>query len=260
MRFLLHLVTLAICVQAQQPAVPPAVEPGALREKLISVICPGKYTATTCTPCPEETGFAGQGTMTIGPFWRGHFRNRSKEDVIVSVGGCHGGDSLYGGSYLIEVGSGEAIWYERAIITNQCERFEFDDGRDGLVCTRGRSHLGETWEQLYEIRAEDDSPILNTVFTISDSDASGCFSDRGIADVSRGRIKSWKIIGRTLQITVMHGSGFLNQAQCKQLSTHPGQGILDRLVPVAEYRLEFQFDGRHFKPSEANPPWSLSNP
>jgi len=111
-------------------------------------------TVSGCRVCPEGTDFH---QFTVFPSgWElqsatsGHFTSANDDNLLLSGSGCDSHANNFGGSFVFTFKDGKAklIRYDNGLLTDQCHKFDFADGRNFLVCRGGFTGQGENDEDV----------------------------------------------------------------------------------------------------------------
>src|SRR5277367_2879301 len=101
-----------------------------------------------CKACPKGTDFWGQnmGAWDLGQTTVGHFTSANDADLILGGFNCDSHAQNFGGSFIFSTSSGKPklLKYDQGLITDDCHKFPFADGREFLVCKGGWSGQGES--------------------------------------------------------------------------------------------------------------------
>ena len=119
----------------------------------VRLICPAsKIThdkdgkVSGCAVCPKGTDFQGQSNAPWEMYAEtpGHFTSAKDDDLLLDGTGCDSHANNFGGTFVFKLAGGKArlLHYENGLITDQCQKFAYADGRNGLVCHGGWSGQG----------------------------------------------------------------------------------------------------------------------
>jgi len=241
---------------------PPAAAGGAAG--LLESVCPGKVLAGKAVACkgacPASTGFAG--TTEPDGWWvsavtRGHFLSPSSDDAALAMAGCEPHAANFGGTVLLtsQAGGWKMRWYKAGLITDQCHKLPREDGRDLLVCSGGWTGQGITSMSLFLIDLAAASPEEGKPFFRAEDSTGACGGmDRdhpgpiAAASIDKVAFLDRKTGGLpAISVTASFGRKAMTPAQW--------QSCIDGKLPptpVKTYNLEFQFDGREYKPVPAS--------
>ena len=193
----------------------------------------------------------------------GAFTSAGAEQRALPMTGCEPHSDNYGGMVLLERSTeGFALHrYVSGLSADQCWPVRRDDGRDLLLCERGDAHQGTAQQQLFVWDfAGSDAQLLGSdpLVSVSDSEMSGCWSERGIT-VSSTEMRAPRLSKRagqtelTVELDVREGkvtAPYL--ARCKELQAasevtlpNPKRNPRTLLAGHTE-RLVFRFDGTRF--------------
>ena len=281
------LIVLVATAALAQPSAPPKPDFPADNEvpnrvessQLLQAVCPGRVVTgkeVACqAPCPAFTGFAGDDLgWSLNSVARGHFLSPSSDDAMLSTSGCEPHTMNFGGTILLTRRSqGWAmLWYKAGVDTSLCHKLPLPTGREILVC------MGEYGAQGNETTSLNVEDLLRPtgnfmaeernghIFSVDDTtltcgDYSGDESDPG--PIIRGYIEKVTFetspgggIG-TLSIVAHHGERAMTPKEVRKCLAEQTPGIApdpaaEFLPPTKRYRINFLFDGTHFKPA----PWN----
>jgi hypothetical protein len=204
--------------------------------------------ASGCRVCPEGTDFRGDkmSQWELRSTTAGHFTAAKDDNLVLSGSGCDSHAMNFGGSFVFSVKSGvvRLLRYDQGLLTDQCHRFGYADGRDFLVCRGGWGGQGENDENVFmaDFRASGKDRVrylLSTMDTTGScgGEGAGRVQESGIAGIDFEPKDSESITGLT--ITARLGSISCTQAQRR---TEAGKSA----TPVKSYAIAFQFDGQRF--------------
>lgn len=235
-------------------------------EAAARLICPaGKLTrakdgsVSGCSVCPAGTDFRGDAGSSWDLFAKtpGHFAAANEENLVLSGSGCDSHASNFGGSFVfaLEAGKVRLMRYDKGLITDQCLKFAFADGRDGLVCRGGWTGQGYNDESVAVVSFDATGKETEKVLTRT-SDSTGTCGDDGSVTVQEAAIKDFqftaavgaegnndtsapaKITGLTITVTV-------GNVSCAQVAAE--EKTKTALNAVKSYTVQFGFDGKQFK-------------
>lgn len=224
-------------------------------EAALGVICPASQivrrkdgSASGCKACPKGTDFYG----FVNSQWEmhaetpGHFTSAKDENLLLSGTECDSHANNFGGTFVFELNAGKArlMRYAKGVITDQCVKFAYADGRDGLVCRGGWSGQGEA-DQSIQIDSftATGNPVSKTL--INAQDTTGECDDDGTQVVRESGIKDFQLeknsAGRISGLTI---TATLGSVTCSQRATEVKTG---KTAPgVKSYTIDFVFDGKQF--------------
>jgi hypothetical protein len=201
-----------------------------------------------CKSCPEGTDFFGQnmGEWELRNSLSGHFTSGHDDELLVGGFNCDSHANNFGGSFLFSLKSGkpQLLRYDNGLLTDQCHKFPFVDGREFLVCRGGWSGQGLNDSSVF--MAQFDATGKDTdalIFTTSDATAT-CVGDSTTV-VPESRIKDVKFVSKEpghmtgMAIIATHGDVTCAEAQVKPA---PGKNT----PSVKTYEIQYLFDGKKF--------------
>lgn len=230
----------------------------------VELICPaGKIThgkdgkVGGCATCPEGTDFSGQrqSKWEVYAATPGHFTSPKDDNLLIDGQGCDADASENGGTFEFAVNAGKAklIRYEKGLITDECYKFAFADGRDGLVCRDGRYLQGEGDARVFV--ASFDAAGKSAVKTLVDArDTTGTCGDDGMQLVRRWQITDIQFVrkpgsetatGQSAQITGLEIQERIGGVRCSQIAAERKTKAAPSSVKT--YTVKFIFDGKQFK-------------
>ena len=227
-------------------------------EAAVSLICPaGKMTRTKnggvsgCNVCPRETDFYGDNASNWEMYAEtpGHFASPQAENLLLSGTGCDSHANNFGGTFVfaVNVGKVRLVRYEQGLITDQCLKFGYADGRDGLVCRGGWFGQGEGDVYVFVVSfdAMGGSTHKNL---IQSTDTTGTCALDGSQLVERSEIKDLQLARKPgeASVTGLTITATLGKVKCGQLQTKSTPNA------VKTYAIEFGFDGKRFTVAEAS--------
>jgi len=215
-------------------------------EAAVSLICKAKDTThakdgkiSGCRACPEGTDFHGIGNSSWEMYAEtpGHFASAQEDNLILDGTGCDSHASNFGGSFIFSFKDGKArlMRYDKGLVTSQCHKFAYADGRNFLVCRGGWSGQGENDENLFMTSfAVSGKGAVKYLLSTTDStgtcgDDSAQVQESGIKSVTFTPADSEKITGLTV-------TAKLGTVTCARA----GKGA------TKSYSVEFLFDGTRF--------------
>lgn len=226
-------------------------------EAAIRLLCPQKNLrrgkdgqVDGCRVCPAGTGFAGMRNieLDIDAETPGHFTSAGTDNLILDANGCEPHADNFGGSYLFatEGGKTRLLRYSAGLITDQCHKFAFADGRNYLICRGGWAGQGEVDDAIYMTAfTATGKHVSNTL--LSTRDTRGECGDESQSARS-SEIKDIRFTPpNTAQITGLTITATLGNVSCGAVE-ESGKASAKRNTPaVKSYDVEFVFDGKGFK-------------
>jgi hypothetical protein len=204
--------------------------------------------ASGCKSCPQGTDFFGQnmGEWELRNSLSGHFTSAQANELLVGGFNCDSHANNFGGSFLFSLKSGkpQLLRYDNGLLTDQCHKFPFADGREFLVCRGGWSGQGLNDSSVFMAQFEATGKDADTlIFTTSDATAT-CIGDSTtvvpesqIKDVKFSSKESTQLTG--MAIIATHGDVTCTEAQVKPA---PGKNS----PSVKTYEIQYLFDGKQF--------------
>jgi len=182
----------------------------------------------------------------------GHFTSPQDDNLLLDGSGCDSHANNFGGSFMFTLKSGKPrlLHYDQGLVTSQCHKFAFSDGRDFLVCQGGWTGQGENIAIVsmssFDPTGKDVTTILftttDTTFTCGD-DPTTVVQESDIKDLKFSSKESGEITGMTI-------TAILGDVKCSQLKSEQKTGKLS--ASVKTYQIEFVFDGKRFKVAPAS--------
>jgi hypothetical protein len=225
-------------------------------EAALGVICKAKDITRSkdgkvsgCRTCPGGTDFHGE----AGSNWEmyaetpGHFTSAQDDNLILDGTGCDSHANNFGGSYLFRIKDGKAILarYNPGLITDQCHKFSYSDGRDFLICRGGWSGQGEVDENVFMSAFDSVGKGMSTTLISTSEMADGCGDDPKEV-VHESQIKDIQFVPKdSPQITGLTVIATLGDVKC---SGKPGKPA----GSAKAYPIEFLFDGKRFTAAPAS--------
>ena len=210
-----------------------------------------------CATCPRGTDFFGQGQSKweIYAATPGHFISAKDDDLLIDGQGCDADASGNGGSFVFAINAGKVklIRYEKGLITDQCFKFAYADGRDGLVCRDGSYLQGEGDERVFVTSFDATGKSLLKAL-VRARDTTGTCGGDGTQVVMRWDITDLRLVrkagsesaaGVSAQITGLVVQERIGDERCSQIATERKTKAVPSLVKT--YTVKFTFDGRQFK-------------
>ncbi len=230
-------------------------------EAAVALLCPAKDivrekdgSASGCKTCPVGTDFHnyGQSSLDIYRVMFGHFTSASDDGLLLSGSGCDSHGNNFGGSFVFSFKEGKPrlLKYANGLLTDQCYKFAFPDGREFLVCKGGWSGQGEgdayVFMASFGANGKDASTtILSTRDTtgLCSGESDDVFQSSDIQDIRFAKNESGGITGMTITAT-------LGNVTCTQNAL----AMKTKKLPasVKTHKIEFLFDGKQFKVAPAS--------
>lgn len=239
--------------QVSNAAVPPAnqadVEAAVvLLCKPADIIRSQNGNASGCKSCPQGTDFFGQnmGEWELRNSLSGHFTSAQANELLVGGFNCDSHANNFGGSFLFSLKSGkpQLMRYDNGLLTDQCHKFTFADGREFLVCRGGWSGQGlndsSVFMAQFDATGKDEDDLI---FTTSDATAT-CIGDSTTV-VPESQIKDVKFFSKELtQLTGMAIIATHGDVTCAEAQVKPAPG--KNTPSVKTYEIQYLFDGKQF--------------
>lgn len=230
------------------------------------LICPGgKVThakdgsVSGCGGCPKETDFSGNGRIAweLYAATPGHFTSAHDNNLLLDGQGCDSDASNNGGTFVfvMSVGKARLLRYEKGLITDQCQKFAYADGRDGLVC-RGGHYLQGEGDQSVFVASFLASGKSATTTLINARDTTGLCGDDGTQVVQQSKISEIQFsskapgapsgtAGESAPITGLRIKAEIGEVKCSQVAS--AQKTKAAPVSVRSYIIEYTFDGKQLR-------------
>lgn len=203
-----------------------------------------------CRVCPDGTSFAGDDASKLELYTKipGHFTSAKADNLILSTSGCEPHAANFGGSYMFAIADGKTrlVRYNAGLITDQCHKFSFTDGRDYLVCRGGWAGQGEVDDTVSMTAfTAAGKPLASTLLSIRDTrgecrDESQSARESEIKGIQFTPPESAQITGLTITAT-------LGNVSCASIERPGRSRAKAKAGAVKTYDLEFVFDGKGFK-------------
>jgi hypothetical protein len=255
----LSLTTSSVCrSQGRSPQVANTAAPAANQadvEAAVALLCkPADLirsqngNASGCKSCPEGTDFFGQnmGEWELRNSLSGHFTSAHDDELLVGGFNCDSHANNFGGSFIFSLKSGkpQLLRYDNGLLTDQCHKFSFADGREFLVCRGGWSGQGLNDSSVFMAQFDAAGKDADTlIFTTSDATAT-CVGDSTTV-VPESHINDVQFVSKEpgqvtgMAIVATHGDVTCAEAQMKP---PPGKNT----PSVKTYELQYLFDGTKF--------------
>lgn len=226
-------------------------------EAAVSAICPTRFitrakdgSASGCSACPVGTDFYGDKTSKWEMYAAspGHFTSAHDDNLILDGYGCDSHAMNFGGSFVFLLKEGakpRLLKYDQGLITDQCHKFSYADGRNFLVCRGGWTGQGESNGTVFVTSFGPTGKDTSTILMTSLDTTGTCVDDRstvvqssGISDIKFAVKDSGELTGMTIVAT-------LGKIKCSETDAKRKPGELPAAVKT--YEIEFLFDGKQFK-------------
>jgi hypothetical protein len=247
------------CFGQSKPASPtnaiaPAVAPADIEAAVAALCAPrdiirsNNGSASGCKTCPKGTQFYGQnmGEWELRNATAGHFTSARDNNLILDGFNCDSHSQNFGGSFVFTLSASKPrlLKYAMGLITEQCHKFPFADGREFLVCRGGWSGQGENTGVIFMVRFDATGKENQTnIFTTTDTKAT-C-GDVAETIVEGSNIKDTQFVikssGQMTEMTITATSGKLT---CAEANAKRAQGVDPPSVKT--YQLKYLFDGKQF--------------
>lgn len=241
-------------------------------EAAVGLICPARAitrskdgSVSGCSVCPAATDFHGYGHSSWQMYAEtpGHFTSPQDDNLLVDGTGCDSDASNRGGSFLFTLKSGKPrlLKYNQGLVTSQCHKFAYADGRNFLVCKGGRYLQGEGVEMVFMASFDADGNGV-TANLITSTDTTGTCGDDHSTVVRESDFKDIHFSpkspgspdplppGESTQIAGLAITATLGNVKCSQVAAAKTTGNLP--ASVKTFAIEFQFDGKHFNVAPAS--------
>jgi hypothetical protein len=201
-----------------------------------------------CKTCPKGTDFFGQnmGEWNLGKATVGHFTSANDTNLILGSFNCDSHAENFGGSFIFTMSSGKLklMKYDQGLITDDCHKFPFADGRECLVCKGGWSGQGENDLSIFLAKFDATGKSTQTLIFGTSNSTGTCLDDPStvvqnsdIQDIHFSTNESGTLVGMT--VTALYGN-----ISCAEASKKQSSGKLS--ASVRTYQIEFTFDGKQF--------------
>jgi hypothetical protein len=208
-----------------------------------------------CRKCPTGTGFRSDSASSWDLYAEtsGHFTSAQADDLILDGTGCDSHADNFGGSFLFSIRSGKAklLRYNPGLITEQCHKFAFADGRDYLICRGGWGGQGELDAYIFMATFDAAGKSASTTL-LSVRDTMGECSDPNqterqsdIKDIRFTPADSPQITGLTIAAT-------LGQVRCSSATSPTKANSAQHDRKMKSYDVDFAFDGKCFHVTPAS--------
>ena len=228
-------------------------------EAAVRLICPtGKTThgkdgkLSGCAVCPKGTDFHGQANTAWEMYAEtpGHFTSAKDDNLLLDGTGCDSHANNFGGTFVFSV-AGEKVrllHYENGLTTNQCQKFAYADGRNGLVCRGGWSGQGLS-ELTVFVTSFGVSGKAMTKVLVHATDTTGTCGEDKTQVVKQGGISEVNFMpGAHAAAAVVGGliiKAYTGDVKCS--IAEAAQKTRRAPASVKNYTIEFTFDGQQFR-------------
>ena len=207
-----------------------------------------------CHTCPKGTDSYGESHSNWEMYAEtpGHFISAQDDNLILDGTGCDSHANNFGGSFIFSIKDGKArlVRYDQGLVTSQCHKFAYKDGRDFIVCRGGWGGQGENDENVF-MAAFAATGKETVTRLISTSDTRGTCLDDPTQVVQEAEVSSIKFVPQDSgQITGMTVTATLGNIKCSQVDSGSKSGKTAGTVKT--YEIEFLFDGQHFNATPAS--------
>jgi len=233
----------------------------------LKLVCPDGAITTDqqgkvsgCRSCPKQTSFNGDDpdvSWHLKRAFTGHFTSTTAENLILSGRGCEPHSENTGGSFVFVMDGStvKLLHYDEALITERCHRFEVRGAPDMLVCTDDWGAQVTLWLYVYQAAFDEDGDSdVHRIFETVDLSRQHCgidfFTDQATfiqeSHLTGLNIEESREGLPVLFVTANFGKRYPTDEErkaCQQGTPIP--------LALRIYRLEFVFDGKTFRPSEA---------
>lgn len=228
-------------------------------EAAVAIICaPGDVirakdnSISGCHKCPEGTGFRqfhSDDEWVLGKSLVGHFTSAQDDNLILEGFECESLAMNNGGSFvfLMNAGKPQLLMYDEGLITDDCHKFPYADGREFLVCDGGWDGGGEVDSSVF-LANFDTTGEVSQMNLFNTSDTTGaCDEDPNekveFSDIRRVNYltkDSGELRGLSLTATLGH-------IKCAE-ANFDTDDLEERKIPsaVKSYEIEFTYDGKRF--------------
>lgn len=215
--------------------------------------------AISCSVCPPNSDFAGEGGMPGSPSgWTydsaliGHFTAADANEVLLHASGCESHARNYGGDFLIrQVGNGWSLirYAPGATADESCQKLSWQQGRDAVICQTGDMHQGQESDAvqflLFDATAPANEDWKNTLFLETTNDSSNC-GFTSARTIQMGKIDAVELLPRNT-------SGKQDVAVQATITRVPAPPEGTQDCPVGNphtYRVLFHNMGDHFEAAD----------
>ena len=233
---------------------------------ILEAACPGHVVwgkAAICNvPCPPGSGFAGdKAEWSFVTITRGHFLSADSDDAAIATAGCEPHASNFGGTILAthSAAGWKKVWYKPGIMTGECHTLALPTGRETLACIAGYSGQGAAESFLYLLdldKPEQPGSEDWKFFSVADNTGTcGAWYPKGKPHPATRASLLSIAFGRPVhglpasQVRALWGTRQMTAADdavCLAGGLPP-----ESLPKTREYRIEFVYDGKTYKPSAA---------
>jgi hypothetical protein len=226
--------------------------------QLLDAICQSRGMAGEKMQC--QSGCLAESTVgktgsreawTIGPVYYGHFESAASDDAVVDADGCEPHVSNFGGTILLTriPGAGWVVkWYQGALRTGRCHKVALPNGRDMLVCLGSYAGTGGSGSDLSipNIAHRQPGPIFfNASINNCGGPGNSAHDPVHAIDARIDKVEFLPVKGGGVPIVSVTAS--YTGAWIK-----PGDPFTCALPPAKTYRIDFDFDGRNYRPTASS--------
>jgi hypothetical protein len=215
-----------------------------------------------CGTCPRGTDFYGQGRSKweVYAATPGYFTSPKDDSLLIDGQGCDSDASENGGTFVFAINAGKVklVRYEKGLITDECFKFAFAEGRDGLVCRDGSYLQGEGDERVFVTSFDaTGKPVVKTL--VHATDTTGTCGGDGAQTVRRWEFTDIQLVrapgsetaaGKSAQITGLMIQERIGNVTCSDVAKE--RKSQTGASSVKTYTVKFTFDGRQFKMDPAS--------
>ena len=202
-----------------------------------------------CRTCPEGTDFHGEGQSEWQMYAEtpGHFTSAQDDNLILDGTGCDSHANNLGGSFVFKIVAGKArlVRYNPGLITDECHKFDFTDGRNYLICRGGWFGQGEADATVFmAIFDAIGKGVVSNLISVRDTtgtcgDSPQLVRESDIKEIEFSPADSAQITGLTITAT-------FGNVRCSQVEAKSKKPM------VKSYEIEYVFDGKRFKVTPAS--------
>ena len=264
--FIAALLFLApVCRAQTNPVTPtnsiaPEVKPADIEAAVAAICAPADIirsnngVASGCKKCPVGTQFHGQnmGEWELRKAITGHFTSPTDDNLIIDGFNCDSHAENFGGTFVFSMGAGKPrlLKYDMGLITEECHKFRFADGREFLVCRAGWSGQGEFDAYVFFARFDSTGKDLRTTVFLTRFTAGSCGEDSRQSEEGSD-LKDIKFSSKDSgELTVMTITATNGKISCAQAKVKPEPG--KEPASMKTYEIEFLFDGKQFTVAPAS--------
>jgi hypothetical protein len=228
----------------------------------LKLICPKgaiSGNGSGCRDCPKQTSFNDELGLSwdVKRVFTGHFTSVEGENLILSGRGCEPHSENFGGSFVFDMKgrSVRLLRYDEALITEKCHKFAVRDAPDMLICTDDWGAQVTLWSYVYQVAFDEDGQSdVHRIFGTIDLSPQHCgidfFTDKPTF-IQESHLTGLEMEKSPTGLPVLVVTANFG----KRFPTAEERKACEQGAPIAlalpTYRLEFLFDGKTFRPSEA---------